>query len=145
MTRNEHTQACHSSHLADIYILSRFKIRKFYSSQGPIYLGERAEIYFGAYIVGWPVSVAARPKAWVCGRSLVGIVASEPAGSFYTCLLWVMCVVEVSASGWSLVQRSPTESSVSECDCVKPSFWGRPRQLGRVGVGGHVCALENHL
>jgi hypothetical protein len=28
----------------------------------------------------------------------------------------VYCQVEVSASGWSLVQRSPTESGVSECD-----------------------------
>jgi len=28
----------------------------------------------------------------------------------------VCCQVEVSASGWSLVQRSPTECDVSECD-----------------------------
>jgi len=28
----------------------------------------------------------------------------------------VRCQVEVSSSGWSLVQRSPTECSVSECD-----------------------------
>ena len=28
----------------------------------------------------------------------------------------VFCKVEVSASGWSLVQRSPTECDVSECD-----------------------------
>jgi hypothetical protein len=28
----------------------------------------------------------------------------------------VCCQVEVSASGWSLVQRSPTERGVSECD-----------------------------
>jgi hypothetical protein len=26
------------------------------------------------------------------------------------------CQVEVSATGWSLVQRSPTECGVSECD-----------------------------
>jgi hypothetical protein len=30
------------------------------------------------------------------------------------CLLWLLCVVVVS--GWSLVQRSPTEYGVSECD-----------------------------
>jgi hypothetical protein len=29
----------------------------------------------------------------------------------------VCCQLEVSASGWSLVQRSPTECGVSECDC----------------------------
>ena len=28
----------------------------------------------------------------------------------------VCCLVEVSAPGWSLVQRSPTECGVSECD-----------------------------
>jgi hypothetical protein len=32
-------------------------------------------------------------------------------------VLSVVCsLVEVSASGWSLVQRSPTECGVSECD-----------------------------
>jgi hypothetical protein len=36
------------------------------------------------------------------------------------CLLWVLCVcqVEVSATGWSLVQRSPT-------DCVVSCVWSR--------------------
>jgi hypothetical protein len=28
----------------------------------------------------------------------------------------VCCQVEVSATGWSLVQRSPTECGVSDCD-----------------------------
>jgi hypothetical protein len=28
----------------------------------------------------------------------------------------VCCQVEVSASGWSLVQRSPTECGISQCD-----------------------------
>jgi hypothetical protein len=28
----------------------------------------------------------------------------------------VCCQVEVSTTGWSLVQRSPTECGVSECD-----------------------------
>jgi hypothetical protein len=33
------------------------------------------------------------------------------------CSVRVMCCqVEVSASGWSLVQRSPTECGVSECE-----------------------------
>jgi len=27
-----------------------------------------------------PITVAARPKAWVCGRSLVGVAGSNPAG-----------------------------------------------------------------
>ena len=37
--------------------------------------------------------VAARSKAWVCGRSPDGIVGSNPAGSMDVCLLWVLCVV----------------------------------------------------
>jgi hypothetical protein len=64
------------------------------------------------------IPAAAQSKVWVCGHSLVGIAGSNPAGGMDVCLLWVLCVVivEVSASGWSLVQRSPTECGVSECD-----------------------------
>jgi len=34
-----------------------------------------------------PIPVAARSKAWVCGRSLAGIVGSNHAGSINTSLL----------------------------------------------------------
>jgi len=57
--------------------------------------------------------MAARSQAWVCGRFPGGIVSSNPA-----CLSLVIVVyfqVEVSASGRSLIQRSPTECVVSEC------------------------------
>jgi len=37
-----------------------------------------------------PIPVAAPSKAWVCGRSLAGIVGSNPAGGLDVCLL---CVV----------------------------------------------------
>jgi hypothetical protein len=37
--------------------------------------------------VEWPIPVAARFKAWVCGRSLAGIVGSNPAGGMDVCLL----------------------------------------------------------
>jgi hypothetical protein len=42
------------------------------------------------------------------------------------CLLWVLCVcqIEVSATGWSLVQRSPTDCVVSKCVISKPQEWG---------------------
>jgi hypothetical protein len=33
------------------------------------------------------ITVAARSKAWVCGRSLTGIAGSNPAGSMDVCLL----------------------------------------------------------
>ena len=48
-----------------------------------------------------PVPVAARSKAWVCGRSLAGIVGSNQAGG-HGCLSLVSVVcyhVEFSASG----------------------------------------------
>jgi hypothetical protein len=38
----------------------------------------------------------------------------------------VCCQIEVSESGWSLVQRSPTECGVSECNS-KDSIMKRPR------------------
>jgi hypothetical protein len=43
---------------------------------------------------------AARSKEWVCGRSLVGIVGSNPSGGMVVSLVSVVCCqVEVSASG----------------------------------------------
>jgi hypothetical protein len=40
-----------------------------------------------------PIPVAARSKAWVYGRSLTGIVDSNPTGGMDVCLLWVLCFV----------------------------------------------------
>jgi hypothetical protein len=42
---------------------------------------------------GRPIPVAARSKAWVCGRSLAGIAGSNLAGSMDVFLLLVLCVV----------------------------------------------------
>ena len=47
----------------------------------------------------WPIPVAAWSKPKVCDRALGGNEG---------------CPVEVSASSWSLVQRSPNECGVSE-------------------------------
>jgi hypothetical protein len=49
---------------------------------------------------------------------LVGLRFGIPPGA-WMCLslvIVVCCQVEVSASGWSLIQRIPTECCVSECD-----------------------------
>jgi hypothetical protein len=54
-------------------------------------------------------------KAWVCGRSLSGIVGSNHSGG-YGYLSAVCFQLEVSASGWSLVQRSLFECYMSEYD-----------------------------
>ena len=57
-----------------------------------------------------PIPVDAPSKAWVCGRSLAGSVGSNPAWGI--CVCCVCCALsEVSATGRSFVQRSP-----SECD-----------------------------
>ena len=63
--------------------------------------------------------MAARSKACVCGRSVAGIAGSNPAGGMGVSLVSVVsCQVGVSASGLSLVQRSPTDCDVSVI--VKP-------------------------
>jgi len=68
-------------------------------------------------ITHMPIRAAARSKAWVCERSVAGIAGSNPAGGIDVCLISVVCChVEVCVSGWSLIQRSPTECGVSECD-----------------------------
>jgi len=38
----------------------------------------------------WPIPVVARSKAWVYGRSLAGIVGSNPAGGMDVCLCCVI-------------------------------------------------------
>ena len=55
--------------------------------------------------------MAARFKAWVCGRSRVGIAGSNLTGGVDACRV-VWCQVDVSATIRSLVQRSPTECGV---------------------------------
>jgi len=61
--------------------------------------------------------VAAQSKARVCGRSLAGIASSNQAGGMnVACECCGCCQVEVSATGQSLVHRSPTECGMSECD-----------------------------
>jgi hypothetical protein len=61
-----------------------------------------------------PISGAARCKAWVYGRSLAGIAGSNPAGGqeCVSVVDVVCCQVEVSTTGRSLVQRSPTDWDV---------------------------------
>jgi len=44
--------------------------------------GHKATIHY----IG-PIAVAARPKAWVYGRSLAEIAGSNPAGNMDICLL----------------------------------------------------------
>ena len=64
--------------------------------------------------------VATPSKGWICSRLLAVISVSNPTEGMDGCLSLVSavcCQVEVSASGWSFVQRSTAEWGVSECDC----------------------------
>jgi hypothetical protein len=69
-----------------------------------------------------PIPVA----AWVCGSRLLGLrvwIPPKGRGDGWISVSVVCCQVEVSATGWSLDQRSPTEyvwlSVIS-----KPQQWG---------------------
>jgi len=80
----------------------------------------------------------------VYGRSLVGIAGSNHAGGMDVCLCWVLCCqVQVSTTGWSLVQRSPTECDASLCVCVaETSKMRRPRPApkgwGKLMYDSHI-------
>ena len=77
--------------------------------------------YCDKYLLTWllsmPIPVAARSKAWFCGRSLASCEFESRLG--HECLPVVSFVcrqVVVSATGWSPVQTNPTECGVSEFD-----------------------------
>ena len=70
--------------------------------------------------------MAAWSKAWVYGRSPAAIVSFETHQG-HGCLSVVSvvcCQVEVSATDWSLVQRSPTDCGASLCVIKKPRTRG---------------------
>jgi len=60
------------------------------------------------------------PRSLRCGSAAAHLMTfwiRIPPGHGRLCLVSIVCCqVEVSASGWSLVQRSPTECSVSKCE-----------------------------
>jgi hypothetical protein len=60
-----------------------------------------------------------------CGLSRGGTAGSNTSGGMNVCLLWMLCCQsEVSATGRSLVQRSPTEHAcVRMCVCVCHCVW----------------------
>ena len=65
--------------------------------------------------------MAARSKAQVYGRSPAEVVGSNPTGGMDVCLLWVLCCqAEVSATDWSLAQRSLTDCGAPLCVIKKP-------------------------
>jgi len=63
------------------------------------------------------ILAAAPSNARVRSRSLAGITGANPAGDMDALLFpsVMFCQVEVSATGRSLVQRSPTDCAASLC------------------------------
>jgi hypothetical protein len=54
---------------------------------------------------------SAGSKAWVCSRSLPGTAIPNPSGDMGLSLVNILCCqVEVSATGRSVIQRSPPET-----------------------------------
>jgi hypothetical protein len=70
-----------------------------------------------------PIPVAARSEVWVCGSSLAAITCSNPPGGHegLSVLTLERFQVKVSASGRSLIQRSPTV-----CGVIAKPRKGRP-------------------
>ena len=63
------------------------------------------------------ISVAARSKAWVCGRPVAGIgkVESRRGHGCLSLVSFVCCQVQCPVTGRSPDHMSPTECGVSEC------------------------------
>ena len=87
--------------------------------------------------------MAERSKARVCGRSLVGIASSNPAG-WHACLSLesvACCKVEVSATSRTLVRRTVV------CHCVWSTNLKNKAALARLGLlrQRKCCSESRHL
>jgi hypothetical protein len=84
----------------------------------------------------WPCSLRRRSSSARLLRSLVRI----PPGAWMSVVSVVCCQVEVSATDWSRVQRSPTDSGASLCVIKKPRKRGGYSPLpGSENTPGAVC------
>jgi len=74
-------------------------------------------LYLITSVLGWPIQVAARSEELVPAARLLGKRIESRQGHGCLSLVSVVCCqVEVYATDRSLVQRSPTECGVPECD-----------------------------
>jgi hypothetical protein len=93
-----------------------------------------------------PIPVVVRSKAWVFGRSLTRIVGLNSTGG-HGCLSLVSvvcCQAEVSATSWSLVQRSPTECGVSQmCVIMKPRR--NEEAQAHIGLSSHLKKMMTKI
>jgi hypothetical protein len=100
------------------------------------------QIMYSRMIV--PIPVAARGSAVA---RLLGLRVRIPPGVCMSVVSVVCCQVEVSATGWSLVQRSPTEYSVcKKCVIVKLRKMRRRRPpRGCRAIGKNIYIIVNSL
>jgi hypothetical protein len=79
-----------------------------------------------------PIPVAARSKAWVCGRSLAGIAGSNPTGGMDVCVVFVVRTVE-----WNVKWHEGRK----DLNCTKMDPRGKtPDRQKKNPVGGlDVC------
>jgi len=88
---------------------------------------EKRSWIFGIYIKWRQFPVAARSMEWVWADRLLGLLLESRRGG-HRCLPLesvVFCQIGVSATNWSLVQRSPTDCGVSVCD-LETSWMRKP-------------------
>jgi len=76
-----------------------------------------------------PIRVTAQSTDWVCRRGTAGSNPAWEVSSYFECC--VCYQEEVSAMGRSLVQRSPTERFMYDCDLETSTTW-RLRSIERV-------------
>ena len=69
-----------------------------------------------------PISVAARSKAWVCGRSLAGIAGSNPVGGMDICLFVRVVCCQVRGLCDGPITRPEESYRVCVCVCVCVSW-----------------------
>jgi hypothetical protein len=88
---------------------------------GTSYLG-----FWGALEWIFKIPVAARSKAWVCGRSLAATAGSNPAECMDVCLLCVLCIVRYRSPR----RADPLSRGVLLSVMVKSRLRGGPGLLG---------------
>jgi hypothetical protein len=87
----------------------------------------------------WPGGLRRRSAAVRLLRLWVRI----PPGAWISFVSVVCCKVEVSATSWSLVQRSPIDCGPSSCVIQKPREWGSHGPLGTVAPKHRIIVYAN--